>query len=114
MSCQGKAWVMFEIPRCWDARHLPRSSANRLWKQARREKYVAVNRAGRSWRSEEVTLTLDMEMQNFEFALLTFGLALVQCFHTMLPFGMVIYILCHCMLEVCYGLFYFDFTSAYH
>lgn len=43
-----------------------------------------------------------MEMQNLEFALLVFNLALVWYF-TMLPlitFGMVMYILCQWMLEI--------------
>jgi hypothetical protein len=51
-----------------------------------------------------------MEMQNLKFALLGFGLALVQFFLTIslfLPSGMIMYILCHCMLEVCDLLFAF-------
>ena len=45
-----------------------------------------------------------MEMQSMEFAQLGFGLALVQYFLTVLPFiyfEMVMYILCHYILEVC-------------
>ena len=52
-------------------------------------------------------LTSDMEMQCLEFA--GFGCALDQYFLTVcpsIPFGMVMHILCQCMLEVC-GL---DFT----
>ena len=48
--------------------------------------------------------TSDMEMQGLEFAQLVFSLALIQYFLTMLPFlhfEMVMYILCHCMLQVC-------------
>ena len=61
-------------------------------------------------------LTSDMEMQSLEFALIVLGLALVQYFLTMLPslcFRMVMYILCHYMLEVCDLLFDFDFTGNY-
>ena len=61
-------------------------------------------------------LTLDTEMQSLEFTQLVFSLALVQCFLTMLPFlhfGIVMYILCYYMLEVCDLLFYFDFTWCY-
>ena len=56
-------------------------------------------------------LTSDMEMQSLEFAQLVFDIILVQYFFTMLPsihFGIVIYILCHDMLEVCDLLFGFD------
>ena len=59
-------------------------------------------------------LTSDMKMQNLEFAQLTLGLALVQHFLTMLPFlhfGIVTYILCHCILEVHNSLYNFDFTE---
>lgn len=45
-------------------------------------------------------LTLDIEKQNLEFNLVVFSLALAQCFFPSVPFscfGMVIYILCHCM-----------------
>lgn len=58
-------------------------------------------------------MTLEMELQDFGFALLDFCLALVQYVLTMpqfFPFGMVMYILCHCMLEVCNLLF--DFTGV--
>ena len=60
-------------------------------------------------------LTSDIKMQNLEFDQLGFDLTLVQCFLTMLPslcFQMVMYILCHYMLEVC-DIFYFDFIGDY-
>jgi hypothetical protein len=49
------------------------------------------------------TLTPDTERQSLEFSWLSFGLALVQYFLAVLPspFVMVLYILRHCMLEVC-------------
>lgn len=53
-------------------------------------------------------LTLCREMQSLESTLLVFNLALFQYFFTMLPFlyfGIVIYILCHCILQVCDLLF---------
>lgn len=55
-----------------------------------------------------------MEMQNFEFSQLVFGLALFQYFPTTLHFqhfGMVRDILCHYMLEVCSPLFHSDFIG---
>jgi hypothetical protein len=46
-----------------------------VWKQARREKYVTVNKAGRSWRTEDI---FAIRHEDLEFALLTLGLALAQ------------------------------------
>ena len=60
-------------------------------------------------------LTSDMEMQNMEFSLMVFSLTLAQYLFIMLlfvPFGMVICILHHCILEICGLLFYFDFTGV--
>lgn len=48
-------------------------------------------------------LTLDMELQDLEFALMDFGLACVPYFLTMPqfnPLGTVMYSLCHFMLDV--------------
>lgn len=45
-----------------------------------------------------------IELQGLEFALLNLGFALVQYFFTVSPtlrFGMVMYILCHCILKIC-------------
>lgn len=55
-------------------------------------------------------LTPDMERQHLGFALLSLCLVLVEQLFTMLllvPLGVVMYILCHCMLEVCNLLFEF-------
>lgn len=53
-------------------------------------------------------------MQNLEFALLIFSLALVQYVFTMLPFLFwEWYLLCHRILEVCDLLFIFDFSGDY-
>ena len=55
-----------------------------------------------------------MNTQYVEFAQLVFSLALVQHFLTKptpLHFGLVMYILCHYMLEVCDLCFDFDFTG---
>lgn len=56
----------------------------------------------------ENILILRREMQSLESTLLVFNFALFQYFFTMLPFfyfGIVIYILCHCILQVCHLLF---------
>jgi hypothetical protein len=54
-------------------------------------------------------LPSDVEIQRLEFAQLVFSLALVQYFLPSLQFGIMMYILCHCMLEVCDLFFFFDF-----
>jgi hypothetical protein len=54
---------------------------------------------------------LDTELQDFMFALLGFGLALAQSFHSILflPFGMGMFTLCHCILGIFNFLFDFFF-----
>jgi hypothetical protein len=57
-------------------------------------------------------LALDMKVQSLEFALLVLGCPLVHHFlivFLFLPFGTAMFILCHCLLEVCYPLFNFNF-----
>ena len=92
---------------------LKRIAANREWNQPKREKYVAVSKAERSWRSKEhFALTLgDIES----------GISSARCQACfgpvfpdyVLPFEMVMCILCHFMLEVCDLPFHFDFTGGY-
>jgi len=60
----------------------------------------------------------DIRLRDVEFGVCPacFGFALVQNFLTVLPFipfGMVVYILCHYMLEIRGLLFYFDFIDDY-
>ena len=58
----------------------------------------------------KTTLTSDLEMQSLEFALLVLGLVLVQYLLAILRFvasGMLMYILCPCVLEVWDLGFYF-------
>lgn len=79
-------------------RHLPRRGAQRKWTQCKREAW------GRA------VLILNVELQDLVFALLGFGLALVQCFSMVppfFPFGMVLSILFYYVLEVCDLLFVF-------
>ena len=69
-----------------------------MWDQSKRKKCVAINKAERSWRADECfDIILRDEMQDLEFVLLAFVLALVQDFLTMLSFQsfeMVKYFLC--------------------
>lgn len=69
------------------------------------EKCIAVSTA-RSGRSDEPSKPFDIR----EFSPLLFSRALVQYLLIMslfIPFGIIMYILCHCMLEVCNLLFEF-------
>lgn len=53
--------------------------------------------------SHQNTLTLDTELQDLEFSQLAFGLSSVHYFLTIslsLSFGMVMYIMYHCMSQV--------------
>ena len=91
--------------------YLLKKAANREWDQLKREKCVAVNKAERKWSYEECFYIRYGDI-DWEFAQLGFGLALVQYFLTMLPLGMVMYVLCYCMLEVCNLLFHFYFRRV--
>lgn len=51
-------------------------------------------------------LMADLEMQSLEFAHIFFSLTLVQYLFTVLSFVIVLYVLCHYMLEVYDLLFY--------
>lgn len=67
---------------------LPRGSADREWKQSRREEHVVTREAGSKESSEPFSIRYGAA--GFEFALLGFGLALIQCFLPVLrfsPFG---------------------------
>lgn len=68
---------------------------------AQRRKCAAVNKAERTGELWSPLIS-DMEMYSLEFALLDFGLPLVQPFLTtpsFLPLGMEICFLWHCMLK---------------
>jgi len=56
-----------------------RKAGNREWNQPRRMKFVAVNK-DEGVEDLKSSLTSNIEMLNFEFVQLTFGLALVQYF----------------------------------
>ena len=95
--------------------HLPRKAANREWSHPKRKKCIAVQKAEQSWKSED---RFDIRHGDGEFEVCPagFGLALVQYFLTMLPslcFGMVMYILCHYMLEVYDLLLDLEFKEDY-
>ena len=86
---------MLEIPEL-----LLRRAANRKWNQPKRKKCVEVNKADRSWRSEE---RFGIRHGDAEFGVSPggFWFCFVQYFLTILQFATVTYILCHYMLEAC-------------
>lgn len=89
---------MLEIPESWDTcqrkptTETGTSSRERRGLQSRKLKGIGGLKS---------VLTSDMAMQSLEFSQLVSSLVLAQYFPTMLfslPFGKVMYILCHCML----------------
>ena len=114
LGCEVETWIAFETPRCQRARavgYLLRKATHKEWNQPKRKKYVAVNKEENTGDLKNI-LTSDMQPQSLEFFQLVFSLVFVQRFLTMIPslhFVMVMYILCHYMLEVCDFLFFFNF-----
>ena len=49
----GLTWRLQDVRDVRAVGYLLRKAANREWKQSKRKKYVSVNKAERSWRSEE-------------------------------------------------------------
>lgn len=90
-NCEGEIWFLLEAPICWRCQsHGMLAGVQTRYETSTTEKLEGV-------RPEEL-LTLDREMQSLEFALMILGLGLVQYFLTILnslPFGRVMYILCH-------------------
>lgn len=110
MNCEVKPALCCRPLDVGDTRgtgYLPNRAADWFSNWTLREKSVAVCRAERKWRFEE-HFDIRHEMQNLEFALLFFGLALGQHFLTMplfIPYRMVVYIWLQFMLEA-YGLLF--------
>ena len=91
---------------------MPRRAANREWNQLEKEKCVAVCKAGKVWRSEE---HFNIRHGNAEFRVCPagFGSYFVEYFLSIpsLCFGIIMYVLRHCVSDV-YDLL-FDFTGGY-
>ena len=66
---------MLEMPEQLD--NLPRKSDKREWNPSERKKYDVINKAERSWRSEE-HFDIVMEKQSLEFSHLVVGLAFLN------------------------------------
>lgn len=87
--------------------YLPRRTAHRDWKNPRESLLpVAVSKTGR----EEPSKPFDMEHGVTEFGVCPGGFwssfGLLFPYYAPIPFGMVMYSLCHFMLEICYLLFF--------
>lgn len=88
---------------------LPRRAAQGVWNQSQREARAGGIKAGRVGPSKP--LISHMRLQNLEFSLLGFRSWFVPYFLTMLPFvpfGMIVHILCHHILDVCNLIFFFN------
>ena len=68
----GLPWRLQDVGDARAVGHLLRRAANREWKQPKRMKWFTVNKAERSWRSEE---HFDIRHGSLELAWLGFGLA---------------------------------------
>ena len=91
---------------------LPRKAAGQAWNQLERKKGVAVNKAERGAGEYFDIKYGDAECGVFPIEFLScFGLVFPH-YAPFLPFGIVMHVLCHCMLEV-YDLFYFYFIGGY-
>ena len=110
-SCEDETWISLETPRYWRSQNhaTPAKERCRQGVEPAQEtkKHAAVNKAERSWRSKE---HFDIRHGGAEFGVCpaVFCPVFLQI---LFPFGMVIYILCYYMLEVCDMLFKFDFTG---
>ena len=91
---------------------LPRETEDFLGNQSEKEREcVAVNKDERSWRSEEHSNVRHGDGE-FGVCLLVLGLD-KYLLTTLLPFRIVMHILCYCVLEVCDLLSDFGFTGCY-
>lgn len=117
--CEGEVWIVLEFARCWrwpNCRIPVEKAADYGWNHCTRKKCIVVNKAERSWRAEKCfhPRHRDAELGVCHACFPSFGLSVSQCSLTMLlsfPFGMIMYILCHSIVEARDLLF--DFTGAY-
>lgn len=110
---EDKAWIALETPSCWGFQSHEISAKESYWQdgsQPKRKKQVAVRKSGHTKSHLISPLTSRIEIQRLEFP----GWILVLLYPVSLhygPFGMVVYILCHCVLELCNRVF--DVTGNY-
>ena len=104
-------WRYQDIGGTRTARCLPRCAADKEWNQADREVYGSQQ----NWKQHSKPFDI-IDLQDVEFVLLGFGLAFWSRISSLClpfqPFGKVLYILCHCILEVYNLLFSFVFAGV--
>ena len=76
----GLPWRPQDVGDARVVEYLPRRTVNREWKQPKREKCVAVNKAERSWRSEE-----HFEIRHGDAELVVYLASFWSCFGPVFP-----------------------------
>ena len=87
----------------------PKRTTHRKWNQPRREEFVTDNKAARGKLLSP--LTLGVELQDLEFALMNFGLALIWSLLVLVPlltFSKCNTYSCHCIVDVTWFWLYRD------
>lgn len=103
----GLHWKSRDVRITKGMRYLPRRDAQREWDHPRERSMLQASKL-KEKKASSKPFDIICEPKGFGFVLLCFNLALVKHFFTMfsfLHFGMEIYTVCHCMLEVCHFLF---------
>lgn len=106
----GLQWNLQDVQDAKALGHLPRRAANGANQPMK--KCVVVNKAGRSRRREEPfnkAFTTKHRETECGVYLPAFSLSWVLTMSLSLSFGMAMYALCHCVLDICNLLF--DFTE---
>lgn len=104
---------MLEMPELW---HLCQGELHTGTETNQRDRCMLQVEKLEEWNHSafDTRVQLCIELQDLKFSLLGFNLALAQYFLTVprfLSFGMTVYILCHCIMEV--GNLTFYFMEAY-
>ena len=108
---KGKSGLCWRVKDASAMGSLLRKAVGQAWNQSKREAGACCSQERGELKS---AWTSDAWRQNLEFSPLGFSLTLVFPHSALLPsFWIVIYILCHCMLEVCDLLFGFNFIEGY-
>lgn len=112
-SVEGEAWIALHFPKCQrcQSHEIPiKQNCSQEWNQPKQKKFTRVNKAERGWKSGR---HFDIRHGGAEFEVCPAGFSSSSSYFVLFPpFWMVIYILCHCMLEVCDLLFHFHFFQG--
>ena len=111
--CEGEAWIVLKTLIVWGCESQEIHAKESCRESGAKPREKCVQPTQREGQSHLSPLSQDIEPQDLEFVQLRFSLALGAVFPYSIPFlpsGMVMYILCHCMLETCN--LRFDFTRV--